>query len=116
MLDDLLAVLWTHPQLCVDVGAISVAIPRPAFHRYLQNLVEAGFGNRVMFGSDQMVWPEALEVAIQSIETAAFLTSEQKRDIFYNNAARFLRLSREEIARHHGLKQACSTDSATLRR
>jgi uncharacterized protein len=49
-----------------------------------------------------MVWPEALEVAIQSIETADFLTAEQKRDILYNNAARFLRLSETEIARHHG--------------
>ncbi len=116
MLDDLLAVLWTHPQLCVDVGAISVAIPRPAFHRYLQSLMEAGFGNRVMFGSDQMVWPEALEVAIQSIETAAFLTPEQMRDILYNNAARFLQLSGELIARHHGLKQACSSGSAALHR
>jgi predicted TIM-barrel fold metal-dependent hydrolase len=103
MLDDLLAVLWTHPQLCVDVGAISFGIPRPAFHRYLRSLVEAGFGSRVMFGSDQMVWPEGLELAIQSIETAVFLTPEQKRDIFYNNAARFLRLSREQVARHHGL-------------
>jgi uncharacterized protein len=56
----------------------------------------------VLFGSDQMVWPEALEVAIQSIETADFLTAEQKRDILYNNAARFLRLSETEIARHHG--------------
>jgi hypothetical protein len=26
----------------------------------------------------------------------------QKWDISYNNAARFLRLSEEEIARHHG--------------
>ncbi len=104
MLDDLLAVLWTHPQLCVDVGAISVAIPRPTFHWYLRSLVEAGFENRVMFGSDQMVWPEALEIAIQSIETAVFLASEQKRDILYNNAARFLRLNKEQIARHHCLK------------
>ncbi|MBZ5499409.1 MAG: amidohydrolase family protein [Acidobacteriia bacterium] len=104
MLDDLLAVLWTHPQLYVDVGVISFGIPRPVFHRYLRSLVETGFGNRVMFGSDQMVWPEALEVAIQSIETATFLTPAQKRDILYNNAARFLRLSREQIARHNGRK------------
>jgi uncharacterized protein len=102
MLDDLLAVLWTHPQVHVDVGVISFALPRPAFHSYLQRIVEAGFGKRVLFGSDQMVWPEALEVAIQSIETANFLTAEQKRDILYNNAARFLRLSETEIARHHG--------------
>ena len=102
MLDDLLAMLWVHPQLYVDVGVISFAIPRAAFHSYLQRVVDAGFGKRVMFGSDQMVWPEAIEVAIESIETADFLNRDQKRDIFYNNAARFLRLSQDQIARHHG--------------
>jgi hypothetical protein len=102
MLDDMLAMLWVHPQLYVDVGVISFAIPRAAFHNYLQRVVEAGFGKRVMFGSDQMVWPEALEVAIESIETANFLNQDQKRDILYNNAARFLRLSQAQIARHHG--------------
>jgi predicted TIM-barrel fold metal-dependent hydrolase len=40
-----------------------------------------------------MVWPKTIEVAIESIETADFLTFDQKRDIFYNNAARFLRLN-----------------------
>jgi predicted TIM-barrel fold metal-dependent hydrolase len=55
-----------------------------------------------MFGSDQMMWPETIGIAIETIETAEFLTNEEKRDIFYNNAARFLRLSEEEIARHHG--------------
>ena len=102
MLDDTLAMLWVHPQLYVDVGVISFAIPRAAFHTYLQRIVEAGFGKRVMFGSDQMVWPEAIEVAIGSIETADFLNGDQKRDILYNNAARFLRLSQDQIARHHG--------------
>jgi hypothetical protein len=102
MLDDLLAVLWTHPQVYVDVGIISYALPRAGFHDYLRRIVEAGFGKRVMFGSDQMVWPEALERAIQSIDSAAFLSAEQKRDIFYNNAARFLRLGQDEIARHRG--------------
>jgi uncharacterized protein len=102
MLDDTLAMLWTHPQLYVDVGVISYAVPRAAFHSYLQRIVEAGFGKRVLFGSDQMVWPEALEVAIESIETAQFLSKDEKRDILYNNAARFLRLSQQQIARHHG--------------
>ena len=41
-------------------------------------------------------------MAIQSIEQAAFLSPEQKRDIFYNNAARFLKLTETEIARHTG--------------
>jgi hypothetical protein len=99
MLDDALAVLWAHPQLYVDVGVISYAIPRAAFHSYLRAIVEAGFGKRVLFGSDQMVWPEAIEASMESIETANFLSAEQKRDILYNNAARFLRLSAEEMAR-----------------
>jgi hypothetical protein len=38
------------------------------------------------------VWPQAIEVAIESIESADFLTQEQKQDIFCRNASRFLRL------------------------
>ncbi len=102
MLDDTIAMLWAYPQLYVDVGVVSWAIPQAEFHAYLRRLVQAGFGKRVLFGSDQMVWPEALEIAIQSIEKANFLSPEEKRDILYNNAARFLRLSPEEIRRQHG--------------
>ena len=102
MIDDLLAVLWTHPQVYVDVGVICYAIPRSAFHSYLKSIMEAGFGKRVMFGSDQMNWPGTIEVGIEAITTADFLSEEQKRDILYNNAARFLRLSKEEIAKHYG--------------
>jgi hypothetical protein len=101
MVDDLLAVLWAHPQVYAEVGGIVFALPRPEFHRFLQRLVEAGFGKRVMFGSDQMVWPGVIERGIDAIESAPFLTPIQKRDILYNNAARFLRLSGEEITRHH---------------
>jgi hypothetical protein len=43
-----------------------------------------------------------IERSIQVIEDAPFLTAAQKRDILYNNAARFLRLSPAEIVRHHG--------------
>ena len=102
MLDDLLAVLWTHPHVYVDVGAIVFGLPRAEFYRYLQRIVEAGFGKRVMFGSDQMVWPGVIERSIQAIESAPFLSEAQKRDILYNNAARFLRFSDADIGRHHG--------------
>lgn len=93
--DDLLAVLWAHPQVYTDVGLIVFGLPRAEFHRYLQRIVEAGFGKRVMFGSDQMNWPKAIDYAIESINTAAFLTEEQKRDILHDNAARFLRLDKD---------------------
>ena len=94
-LDEMKALLWAHPQVYAGLGVINWAIPREEFHDYLRQLVRAGFGKRLMFGSDQMVWPEVIELAIEGIESAAFLTQEQKRDIFYNNAARFLRLEEE---------------------
>jgi predicted TIM-barrel fold metal-dependent hydrolase len=49
-----------------------------------------------------MVWPGMIEHSIRVIEEAPALTAEQKRDILYNNAARFLRLSQADIDRHHG--------------
>lgn len=103
MLDDLLAVLYAHPQVYVDVGIIVFQQPRAEFYRYLRTIVEAGFGDRVMFGSDQVIWPGVIERAAAVIEEAPFLDEEQKRDVLYNNAARFLRLSEEEVARHHGM-------------
>ncbi len=86
------AVLSVYPQVYVDLATINWIIPRKEFHGYLQELIRAGFGKRLLFGSDQMVWPEAIGMAVEGIESAAFLTEDEKRDIFYNNAVRFLRL------------------------
>ena len=95
MLDQMIALMWAHPQVYVDVAVINWALPRAEFHSYLRRLVEAGFGQRIMFGSDQMVWTDAIGKAIEGVESAAFLTAQQKRDIFYNNAVRFFRLEKK---------------------
>jgi hypothetical protein len=92
MLDQMIGLLYAHPQVYVDTGVIDWYIPKPEFHAYLRRLVQAGFGKRIMFGSDQMVFPEAVGWGIEAIDSATFLTPEQKRDILYNNAVRFLRL------------------------
>ncbi len=96
-LDDMIAMMYQYPQLYADVSTITWIIPRQAFHRYLRELVEAGLGKRLMFGSDQMRWPEMIGEGIASIETADFLTEEQKRDILYHNAVRFLRLEPRDL-------------------
>ena len=101
-LDEMVALMYAHPQVFVDVGIISWYLPREEFHSYLRRLVGAGFSDRILFGSDHIQWPQAIGMAIEAIESADFLSREQRRDILYNNAARFLRLSEEEIARHHG--------------
>lgn len=101
MSDDLRALMFAHPQVYVDISSIVYTEPRPAFYAFLKDIVDAGYGDRILFGSDQMIWPGVIEPSIQAIEDAPFLSRAQKRNIFYNNAARFLRLSDAEIARHH---------------
>jgi predicted TIM-barrel fold metal-dependent hydrolase len=91
-LDDMIAMMYQYPQLYGDLSTITWVIPRPAFHRYVEALVRAGLGKRLMFGSDQMRWPEKIGKAIEAIEEADYLTEDQKRDILFNNASRFLRL------------------------
>lgn len=102
-LDNLLALLPAHPQVYVDIAAIVGTEPRAGFYRYLKAIADAGFADRVMFGTDQGVWPELIERSIAAIEQAPFLNAAQKRDILYNNAARFLRFDAATIQRHHAL-------------
>jgi uncharacterized protein len=97
----MLATLYTHPQLYVDLGVICYMIPQKEFYFYLERLVNAGFGKRIMFGSDNMVWPKAIELGIEAINKASFLSVSQKRDILFNNAARFLRLTEKQIKEMH---------------
>lgn len=102
LVDEMIAVLGAHPQVYVDIGGMQWHYPRAFFYEHLRAFIDAGFGKRVMFGSDQGDWPGVIERAIAILEEAPFLSKEQKRDILYNNAARFLRLSDAEIRRHHG--------------
>lgn len=95
-LDEMIAMMYQYPQLYGDVSTITWVIPRTAFYDYLKALVRAGLGKRLMFGSDQMRWPDMIEKGILAIEEADFLTEQQKRDILYNNAARFLQIDKKK--------------------
>lgn len=70
---------------------------------YIFLLQAKGMGllDRVLFGTDQMIWADAIGIAVEGINSLEFLTVEEKANIFYNNAARFLELSEEVIAGHH---------------
>lgn len=87
------AMMMLYDNVNIDTGALSWLLPRPAFHDYLRHLVDAGFGKRVMFGSDHMYWPDGIGLAVEHVEAATFLSEEQMRDIFYNNAVAFYKLA-----------------------
>jgi hypothetical protein len=91
-LGSMLALLYAHPGVYVDVAGLQSEriVPQEEYERYLRALVKAGFARRIMFGSD---FPDGVEPGIRAILTADFLTAEQKSDILCGNAARFLRLA-----------------------
>lgn len=92
MIDNMLTLLQANSHVYVDVAGLIWSYPIKEVNRYIERLVDAGFGDRVMFGTDQMVWPKLMAYSISIIQNADYLTPQQKRDILYNNAARFLRL------------------------
>ncbi len=102
-LEDMKALMYAHPQVYVDLGVICWGIPRAEFHNFLKGLIDAGFGERIMFGSDQMVWVNTIDEGIEAVNTAKFLSLEEKENIFYNNAARFLELTEAQIKKDKGL-------------
>jgi predicted TIM-barrel fold metal-dependent hydrolase len=101
LVDDMMAMMYAYPNLYVDVAFNNWGLPRQQFYDHLERMIDAGFEQRIMFGSDQMIWPDAIAAAADSINAAPFLSAHQKQLIFYDNAARFLRLTREEIAADH---------------
>ena len=85
-LQDMVDLMESYPQ--VYVGA-TFHLKKGEQYRYLKGLIDAGFGDRIMFGSDQMLWPEQIGDFVNLIQNAGFLSEKQKQDIFYDNAARF---------------------------
>lgn len=99
-LDETTALMYRFPNVYADLSTINWLIPEQAFYDYVKKLRALGLGKRLMYGSDQMMWPGAISVGIERILAADFLTEFEKRDILYHNAARFLRLEQSEIDAH----------------
>jgi hypothetical protein len=92
MIDNMLTLLQANSHVYVDVAGLIWSYPLKEVNRYIERLVDAGFEDRVMFGTDQLEWPKLMSYSISIIQNADYLSPDQKRDILYYNAARFLRL------------------------
>lgn len=92
--DEALAMMHLYRNLYVDIGVLTWVDPYVTSHLdvFLKAAKKAGFLDRVMFGTDQMRWPGAIDIAVDAIRQADYLSEEEKRNIMYNNAARFLRM------------------------
>jgi len=92
MADEMIALMGANAYVYVDLAGFIWSYPLEEIHNYLRRLVEAGFAKRILYGTDHMIWPELIETSIGVIENANYLSEEQKRDIFFNNAVRFFNL------------------------
>ena len=92
--DEIIAILFMYPNVSVDISAI--ALPRfiasGFFHESLGHLVSLGFTDRILFGSD-VEDPKATGEMVEAVESARFLTLDQKRAIFCGNAKKLFRLA-----------------------
>ena len=86
-LESTLKILSSYPNVYADISVISNPdlVTKNDFRLYMKSLVDAGFVDRLMFGSDNGDLPKVI-AAINELE---FLSEGQKKKIFYKNAEKF---------------------------
>lgn len=93
-----LELMKMYPQIYCEISGVSLFAPKEVWEPKVKKLFNEGLGDRIMFASDYF---GTVRENIEIIYNLEWLTEKQKRDIFYNNAARFLNLSKAEIELHH---------------
>ena len=89
-----LRLMMQYTHLYADLGVLLWVheMPQDYGEQFLRKAKKYGLIDRVMFGSDQMVWPHAIGKSIEQLDSYTLLNEEDKRKIFYENAVRFLKL------------------------
>ena len=70
MIDNMLALLQASSHVYVDLAGLIWSYPIKEVNRYIQRLVDAGFEDRVMYGTDQLVWPKLMAYSIRCGHTS----------------------------------------------
>jgi predicted TIM-barrel fold metal-dependent hydrolase len=83
-----LRMMALYRNLYVDVGVILWIDPivQDYAHRFLKQAKNAGLLDRVMFGTDNMVWPGSTAKSLAYLNSLEFLTPNDKKKILYFNA------------------------------
>ncbi|WP_395374477.1 amidohydrolase family protein [Marinicella sp. W31] len=94
------AIMCMFDNVYADLSVINWILPDAEFQSYLKNLMnmsglECDLSKKLMYGSDQMIWTDAIELSINNIQKIPFISVQQKADIFYKNAFRFFELGDE---------------------
>lgn len=96
--DQAIALMKDYPGVYCDMSAIALYQPVEVWEPNLRRLYAEGLGHRLMFGSD---FEGTIEENLRVIFNIGWLNENEKRDILYFNAARFLGLTEKEKHEHH---------------
>jgi predicted TIM-barrel fold metal-dependent hydrolase len=78
-LEEVTSLMYQYPSVYVDISTILHLTPRNVAYAYLKGLVDNGLGKRVMYGSDQMIWPEVIG---ENIEESRSRGGDYRREYF----------------------------------
>lgn len=86
--EETIALMQAHPRVYAEMSVVNSVMPPEVHMDHLRAAMDAGLMDRIMFGSDNM----PIGPILDRIEAVPFLTAPQKRALYCDNAARFLRL------------------------
>ncbi len=91
--DHALYMHFTYQNVYLDTGIVDWILGKKLFNRMLEEAVATVGSDRILFGTDQMVWPQMITPAVESIRDAPFLSDQDKRNILGENARRLLKIA-----------------------
>lgn len=86
--EETMALLADYPNVYLDLSITNAAMPAKQYEAALAKLIEAGFEDRIMYGSDML----PIETTIERLNAIEWLSDAQRHAILYENAARFFRI------------------------
>lgn len=92
-----LSLLRDYPSVYVDLSITNSVLPMKNYEDALLLLINSGFADRIMFGSDNV----HIDVILKRLNSVKNISTKQRRAILFDNAARFLGLSETEQQKHY---------------
>jgi predicted TIM-barrel fold metal-dependent hydrolase len=89
--DHALYMLYAYPNVYLDTAVVNWILGQSVFDRMLKEAVQTVGSDRILFGSDQMAWPQMITPAVEAIKKADYLTENDKRRILSENAKELLK-------------------------
>lgn len=86
-----LDLLADYPNVYVDLSITNSVLPIEQYESALNRLIDAGFGNRIMLGSDNV----SLGLILERLESLESISDGQRAAILYDNAAQFFGLAQK---------------------